>query len=216
MATNLPRCMNLAQVCYDNPDPAICLAAATICWDGVIHYYDGESSYKGGRNRFDITAPCEIEEFCYIGVAMIQKYLNMPKVFKALGVPAAVGKYKVYSDTVAEAFGNAGDEGLSTAPQVHYLLESGINVLIYQGILDLACNTAGNLKWANAFQWQGQPEFASKDLLDWSSDGSKSGTFKEVKIQIPGNDEKSRFTFLTVTGAGHMVSILIDITSVSC
>ena len=50
MASNLPRCMNLAQVCYDHPDPAICLAAERVCWDGVIGLYDGES-YKGGRNK---------------------------------------------------------------------------------------------------------------------------------------------------------------------
>jgi cathepsin A (carboxypeptidase C) len=40
------------------------------------------------------------------------------------------------------AFALAGDEGSTTQPQVLYLLDSGIDVLIYQGMLDLACNTA--------------------------------------------------------------------------
>ena len=52
MATNLPRCLEVAKVCYDHPDPAICAAASTVCMTGVINFYDGES-YAGGRNRFD-------------------------------------------------------------------------------------------------------------------------------------------------------------------
>jgi cathepsin A (carboxypeptidase C) len=52
MASNLPRCLDVAKTCYDHPDPAICAAASTVCWDGVISLYDSES-YAGGRNRFD-------------------------------------------------------------------------------------------------------------------------------------------------------------------
>jgi cathepsin A (carboxypeptidase C) len=141
MATNLPRCMSLARVCYDNPDPAICQAAEVVCWDGVIKYYNGES-YKGGRNRFDITKPCELDDFCYAQVGRIQRYLNQKNVWEALGVPKAVGGYNVSSDVVELAFGRAGDAGSTTQPQVLYLLESGIDILIYQGMLDLACNTA--------------------------------------------------------------------------
>jgi cathepsin A (carboxypeptidase C) len=37
-------------------------------------------------------------------------------------------------------------EGISTEPQVLYLLENGVDVLIYQGVLDLAYNTVGNRK----------------------------------------------------------------------
>ena len=133
--------MNLAQVCYDNPDPAICEAAENVCWDGVIKYYDGES-YKGGRNRYDITIPCEIDDFCYPQVELIRRYLNQKNVWESLGVPKAIGKYKISSREVELAFSLTGDEAISTEPQVLYLLESGIDVLIYQGMLDLACNTA--------------------------------------------------------------------------
>jgi cathepsin A (carboxypeptidase C) len=52
MAANLPRCLELVTVCYDHPDPLICLASINFCLDGVINFYDGESG-KGGRNRFD-------------------------------------------------------------------------------------------------------------------------------------------------------------------
>lgn len=52
LATNLPRCLDVMKICYDHPDPAICQAAMTVCMNGVIDYYDGESG-AGGRNRFD-------------------------------------------------------------------------------------------------------------------------------------------------------------------
>jgi cathepsin A (carboxypeptidase C) len=134
--------MKIAKICYDNPDPAICQAAEQVCWNGVIKYYDGESYKRGGRNRFDITKPCSLGDFCYPEVANIQQYLNQKDVWDALGVPKALGEYNISSIEVAMAFSIAGDEGISTEPQVLYLLESGIDVLIYQGMLDLACNTA--------------------------------------------------------------------------
>jgi hypothetical protein len=56
-------------------------------------------------------------------------------------------------------------------------------------------------------QRKGQIEFVSQDLGDWSSEEGKSGTFKEVRTQIAGNDHETRFTCLTVTGAGHMVIV---------
>jgi cathepsin A (carboxypeptidase C) len=52
IATNLPRCVAVAKTCYDRPDPAICNAATSVCWDGVINFYDSNSG-AGGRNRYD-------------------------------------------------------------------------------------------------------------------------------------------------------------------
>ncbi|KAH8880479.1 alpha/beta-hydrolase [Thozetella sp. PMI_491] len=204
MAANLPRCMNLAKVCVENPDPAICIAAGDVCWEGVVKHYDQES-YKGGRNRYDITAPCEVEDLCYPQAARIQEYLNTTRVQEALGVPKANRGYNMISGAVSYAFFLTGDHGHSTEPQVLYLLENGIDVLVYQGLLDLACNTAGNLRWANNMPWKGQPEFNAKSLRPWFLDGSPVGEFKEVKIQMTEKGKKSRFTFLTVAGAGHLV-----------
>lgn len=202
MATNLPRCLELARVCYTFPDSAICAAAGSVCWNGVIVYYDGES-HKGGRNRFDITAPCDMDDFCYIDTQRIQDYLNMEKVFKALGVPRAVKNFSVASWEVAEAFGATNDPYISTQPQVLYLLENGISTLFYQGNLDLACNTAGNLRWASNMPWKGQPEFVAKQVAPWTSGGKCAGWFKEVMIDMHG--KAARFSFVTHNGAGHMV-----------
>jgi cathepsin A (carboxypeptidase C) len=203
MAANLPRCMDLARVCYQYPDPAICTAAEEVCWYGVIVHYDGESR-KGGRNRFDITVPCEDEITCYKNTVFIEKYLNLPEVFSALGVPPAIKKYRMISEKISRSFGTTNDAGISTQPQVLYLLENGIDVMFYQGNFDLACNTAGNLRWANSMAWKGQPEFSSKPMAPWHLDDEKAGSFKEVRIQMLEDGKKSRFTFFTVDGAGHM------------
>ncbi|PSN61633.1 alpha/beta-hydrolase [Corynespora cassiicola Philippines] len=206
MAENLPRCMNLARVCYDHPDPAICTAAQEVCWKGVIEHYDGESG-AGGRNRFDITAPCETkDDLCYPEVQRISTYLNLPSVFEALHVPSAVKNYSVYNMLIEEAFALTNDEGISTQPEVIYLLDAGVDVLFYQGNLDLACNTAGNLQWANTMQWKGQPAFVAQSKRGWKVDDKEVGWFKEVKTETLSGRETT-FAFSTINGAGHMVPL---------
>ncbi|KAF2029636.1 carboxypeptidase Y precursor [Setomelanomma holmii] len=208
MANNMRRCLELANVCYSHPDPAICNAANTVCWDGVIVHYDGESAGRPGngtRNRFDITEPCKSSgELCYLEPERISEYLNLPWVFEALGVPKAVANYSIYSMDIAWAFALTYDAGISTQPQVLYLLDAGIDVLFYQGNLDLACNTAGNLQWANSMQWKGQPAFVAQPKRPWSVDGEEVGWFKEVKVET-ASGRKTTFAMSTVDGAGHMV-----------
>lgn len=206
MAANLPRCMNLGKVCYEHSDFEICQVAEKVCWDGVIHYYDGESGGPpGSRNRFDITHPCEAGgDLCYKEIPRIVEYLNEPWVFEALGVPKAVANYSIYNMDIQLAFALTGDMGISTEPQVLLLLDAGIDVLFYQGNLDLACNTAGNLQWANSMQWKGQPAFVAEPKRMWMDGKTEVGWYKEVKIET-ASGRKTTFAMSTVDGAGHMV-----------
>lgn len=211
MATNLPRCLSVAETCYSYPDPAICAAAKSVCKSGVIDWYDGESG-AGGRNRFDITAPCYMDDFCYRTTENVQSYLNLPHVQDALRIEEhmpAFRNYTVDSEAVAIAFYLTSDSGISMEPQVRYILESEVDILIYQGNLDLACNTAGNLKWADSMSWKGQAEFASKKLIGWGerkgSKGKIAGTMKEVKVMMGEGERRTRFAFVTIDGSGHMV-----------
>lgn len=52
IASNMPRCMEVSAMCVQNPDPALCSAALSVCYEGVVGLYEDESG-KGGRNRFD-------------------------------------------------------------------------------------------------------------------------------------------------------------------
>ena len=204
MAKHLPRCLELAQICYDHPDRAICAAAATVCWNNVIVHYDGESG-PGGRNRFDITQPCETkDDLCYTEIKRIEEYLNLAWVWEALSVPKAVGNYSIVSMDIEMAFSLTNDITISMQPQVLYLLENGIDVLFYQGNLDLACNTAGNLQWASNMPWRGQPAFVAQPKRVWKNDGKEVGWFKEIKTETLSG-RKTTFAFATIDGAGHLV-----------
>ncbi|KAF2682232.1 alpha/beta-hydrolase [Lentithecium fluviatile CBS 122367] len=204
MASNLPRCLDLARICYDHPDPAICQAGETVCWHGVIKHYDGESG-AGGRNRFDITKPCDTgDDMCYPEINRIGEYLNLPWVWESLNVPKAVKNYSVFNEDIARAFELTGDLSIGMQSQVLYLLDAGIDVLFYQGNFDLACNTAGNLKWAESMVWKGQPAFFAQSKKVWSHDGEDVGWFKEVKV-VTASGRSTTFALSTVDGAGHLV-----------
>lgn len=191
---------------------AICTAALSICWTGIISLYDSESG-AGGRNRFDITAPCVLPSICYPSAAFLSLYLNSTAVRAALHIPAHI-EFKMFSSPVATAFALTNDLGVSMEPQVGYILEKQVDVLIYQGNLDLACNTAGNLRWANSFMWKGATAFASKGSEPWYSTRNETkhgvalpaGKFKEVQVSmVEGSEKKTRFAFVTVDRAGHLV-----------
>lgn len=94
--------------------------------------------------------------------------------------------------------------------QIQFTLENGIDVLVYNGNLDLACNTAGNLRWLNAMSWDGQAGFTSQDLKPWFStiNGKtrQSGSYKEVFVRTRNSEKNRRLAFVTVDRSGHMVS----------
>ena len=151
---------------------------------------------------------------CYKEAAYIEHYLNSPAVREALSPPEGAMKYRLESSTVVDAFKTTPEAMTSSSDHIIFLLSHGVHFLAYQGNLDLACNTAGNLRWANSLAWKGQTEFTSKPLLPWISNvaghNETVGTAKEVRVQLDGLTESSRFTFVTVDGAGHLVSALFQ------
>lgn len=141
---------------------------------------------------------------------MIGKYLNLESSFAALGVPTAVQNYSTISRAVEFAFSKTVDVQITTGQQIIYLLKHQIDVLLYQGNLDLACNTAGAKRFTANLQWKGQAAFTANELKPWTSivngTGTTAGTFKEVNIKMVEGDEKTtRFALVTVDKSGHMV-----------
>jgi cathepsin A (carboxypeptidase C) len=162
-------------------------------------------------SRLPVTRTCEVDHLCYSQTLEIQKYINKPSTWAALGVPEAVLNFSIESREVASAFEATTDLYSNVMNDIKYTLEHGVDVLIYNGNLDLACNTAGNLRWADALRWNGQAPFTSADLKSWYSNvgGSKvkAGSFKEVFASVSnGVSGKQRFAFVTVDKSGHMVS----------
>ena len=157
-----------------------------------------------------VTIPCDIDEFCYANTGLIEDYLNLPSSFNALGVPSSVHNFSSGSDAVSGAFMLTNDFEISLIPEVQHLLANQIDILIYQGNLDLACNTAGAKRWTSNMAWKGQAEFVGKELKPWQSviSGKEqtAGKFKEVNVKMVEGDEKTtRFALVTIDGSGHMV-----------
>lgn len=154
--------------------------------------------------------------------------LNTPPLRRALAVPSSIKNYSVISPSIFDAFTRSNDEGFSTIPQVRHLLEHEIDVLFYNGNLDIACNTAGNLRLFDNMPWKGWTEFAGKRMGPWTSSARSKGrgraqglgevvdiarhgqetvgTYKEVKkIMREGSEKETKFAFVTIDLSGHLV-----------
>ncbi|KAH8663267.1 Alpha/Beta hydrolase protein [Ilyonectria robusta] len=211
IAEALPRCVYLHEACYEYPDPILCHAADSFCSSEIRALFDNETG-KGGRDPFDITRTCQVDQLCYTEVLSIEAYANTPQMRQALNVPKNFKNFTILNMDIHELFWKGNDLFVNTAPEVKYILEAGIDVLVYNGNLDLACNTAGNLRWTEKLSWAGQAEFVSQSMRPWFApkDGETvmAGTMKEVRaLTMPGATRASRFAFVTVDRAGHMVPL---------
>jgi cathepsin A (carboxypeptidase C) len=115
-----------------------------------------------------------------------------------LGVdPSITSNFSSCNHDVGLAFQLSMDRSHQTQYYIGELLERGVRVLIYVGEHDWTCNWVGNERWTLAMEWSGHEEFAAKELGTWKHDGKVAG-----KLRTSGN-----LTFLTIAGAGHMVSL---------
>ncbi|EXJ90487.1 hypothetical protein A1O1_03590 [Capronia coronata CBS 617.96] len=211
IAETLPRCLYVHEACYKYPDEKLCKAADEICIS-IRDLYDQEAG-AGSRDPYDITRKCEVEHLCYDGAVEVETYLNQPHILESLGIPDVLGNFSIESPQIVDNFKKGNDLYANTMEQVKYTLENGVDVLIYNGNLDLACNTAGNLRWTNALSWNGQAPFSAQDLKPWYTADEKgnkaqAGSFKEVlAYATPEASTKRRFAFVTVDKSGHMVPL---------
>jgi len=84
IATKLPQCFEVANICYNHPDPTTYQATSQVCNHGVINYYDGES-YAGGRNRFDSNVP-QLFKFSHERLTFVfsESQLNVPSNYRSV------------------------------------------------------------------------------------------------------------------------------------
>jgi cathepsin A (carboxypeptidase C) len=138
----------------------------------------------------------------------------MDWVWDAMEIPREhVKNYTCVDMNINGRFEKGIDMPRNMVPQVKFVLEAGVDVLVYNGNYDLACNTWGNLRWTAGMPWSGQMEYATKLLVPWYANvGGKSvkaGTMKEVragKLIDSRTDRKAgRFSFVSIDKAGHMV-----------
>ena len=150
-------------------------------------------------------------------------YLNDPKTRALLGVSPTLANITFAScnHVVGGAFRGAMDKfrvqvssALTHSYTLHLieitntqnqfyleaLLDRGISALIYAGSYDWICNWIGNKRMVEGLEWSGAEEFRKEELKTWSVAGESNGPAGRFK-------SAGGLTFLTIEGAGHMVSI---------
>uniref|UniRef100_A0AC35G8Z0 Serine carboxypeptidase n=1 Tax=Panagrolaimus sp. PS1159 TaxID=55785 RepID=A0AC35G8Z0_9BILA len=81
---------------------------------------------------------------------------------------------------------------------VDNLLKRGVNVTVFNGQLDLICNTLGVERWLKRLQWEDRDEFLNSTKTSFSSpDQSQVWGFQKVFKNLK---------FFYILRAGHMVA----------
>ncbi|PIB03093.1 Carboxypeptidase S1 A [Cercospora beticola] len=123
-------------------------------------------------------------------------WLNQHEVQKAFGVPV---NHSWFSPAVAEAFERTGDlvRG-GQLKQIKNVLDYGVNVALFHGDRDFACNWIGGEQYSLNVPWSHQKDFSKAGYtpLVLSEPYTQSGGL----VRQYGN-----FSFTRVYQAGHMV-----------
>lgn len=140
---------------------------------------------------------CVGDDLCYQETTTITAYLNLPEIRELLGVETSYN-FSSSSHEVSAGFSSHMDK-FNTPTQFHVasLLDRGVRVLIYAGTFDWQCNWVSNKLWVDALEWSGADEYNAAQWRDWDVNGHKAGEAKSTSL----------LTFVTIRGAGHMMSI---------
>jgi carboxypeptidase C (cathepsin A) len=147
----------------------------------------------------------------------IGTYLNKPDTRKLIGVdPSLPANVTGCAWDVRERFRMTQDHTNPTQYYIGALLDRGVRVLIYVGENDWMCNwvrssdelgihhsdseiEVANERTSLELDWHGQSEFRREPLRSWTHNGHVAG-----KTRGTGS-----LVFATISGAGHMVCVLI-------
>jgi carboxypeptidase D len=93
----------------------------------------------------------------------------------------------------------AHQDGMGVTDDVRYLLESGIKLLFFNGIMDLICNHVGNEITLERLNWSHQKDYIMAPRYAWMSGGNNkvAGYMKEFK----------NLSYLKVLESGHMAPL---------
>lgn len=142
-------------------------------------------------NIYDVRKKC-VGQLCY-DFSALDTYLNRADVREKFGVPKG-RKWQECDMGINQAF--MGDFMLSYAPEVSFLLEEGLPVMIYSGLEDLICNSLSQHWWTSALEWHGHDAFNRAPKEDWRVDGDLAGFITHAHGQ---------FANVEILAAGHMV-----------
>lgn len=137
-------------------------------------------------NVYDIRLPCTYPGLCY-DLSFVDDFLEQDSVEGALGVSGR--PWSECNDTVHVDLTK--DLIFDYAQNLSYLVQSNLQVLIYNGDKDFICNWMGSEVVANNLEWSGQTTFAGLNYTTYDT----YGEYKHL----------DNLTFYKVFNAGHMV-----------
>ncbi|KAF8317878.1 alpha/beta-hydrolase [Clavulina sp. PMI_390] len=194
--------------CEDKFEPLSCAASGEYCLLLLT-----ESLAKAERNPYDLSKYCDLsggDTACYQERGPINHYLNLPATREMLGISPDFGEFTGCNHHVNAGFVEHGDFLISTQFHLEQLIERGVRVLLYDGVLDLYCNKIGYLEMADALEWLGQAEFAATPLKPWFADPASftgtsraAGSVKTVRRKNAVGVENV-LSWVEIDGAGHM------------
>jgi len=120
-------------------------------------------------------------------------YIDDPNVRTAFALDPSVD----FADCADQIYTNFyADIGQSYAPNITYLLNNDVPVLLYNGQDDIIINTPGARKWVRHLDWEHIDEFENTGTVDLTdSEGNVLGTIKS----------SNGLSFSVVYKAGHTV-----------
>lgn len=177
-------CLDQIRDCYATGTDEVCSTADTFCANNVESILDTYAN----RDEYDIRE-LSPDPFPY---SFYVDYLNTPAVQKALG---AFQNYSESSLTVSNAYSSTGDDGREdgTIEDVRWLLEQGVQVVMYAGDADYNCNWLGGEVIAEQVKHKGYDQAGYENLT--TSDGVMHGQVKQ----------SGQFSFVRIYESGHEV-----------
>ncbi|EMG48230.1 ATG42 Vacuolar serine-type carboxypeptidase ATG42 [Candida maltosa Xu316] len=174
------------ELCYQYKDFISCVIARRLGQEVAKPFL------KTGLNPYDVRKPCVANTSdCYVESQPIDKYLNLPHVQEAIGVPNIT--FKMCHDEYNLGFELTGDNMKPSHLYLRELLEHDIPVLIYAGDKDFICSWIGLLDVVDSLEYK---DFAREPLRLWkNSNGESAGEYKVF----------DKLKYVRVYNAGHMV-----------
>jgi carboxypeptidase D len=126
---------------------------------------------------------------------MESEYSNVLKALHATPSRVAGQVYQECTDPPYNALSH--QDGLGVMDDVKYILEAGIKLFFFNGVMDLVCNHVGNEVLLEKMKWKHQKDYVLAPRYAWLTGSTKAlaGYIKEFQ----------NLSFLKVLNSGHMV-----------
>ncbi|KAF9524177.1 serine carboxypeptidase [Crepidotus variabilis] len=165
--------------CYNGGSNSVCSSAQSYCNNNILSPLAGNWDVYDVRHTDPDPYPPDFST-----------YINSVRTKIGAEVTWTQSNSKVYSN-----FANTGDWMRNSAPDLAYVVNSGVRTLIFDGDADFIVNYAGVESMVDALQTQFSTAYHSQAWTPYKVNGQVTGQYKAA----------GTFAYLRIYGAGHEV-----------